>query len=173
MLYKVPLGPFGALPDQAAVETVPLTGAYVHEPGFNANGIARTPDGKALLIVQSATGLMFRVDPATGVHDHSGPRRLRVTNGDGLLVVGRTLYAVQNQLNKVAVFELTGGHRRDPGEDDHRPPVRRTDHGRRIRHPALPAQRPFQHAADTGHRLHRQRRPPLTPGVDVSLIHHG
>ena len=29
-----------------------------------------------------------------------------LTNGDGLLVVGRTLYVVQNQLNTVAVIRL-------------------------------------------------------------------
>jgi sugar lactone lactonase YvrE len=106
VLYKVPLGRFGQLPDQSAVQTVPLTGAYVHQPGFNANGIARTPDGQALLIVQSATGLIFRVDPATGVTSTVDLGGYVVTNGDGLLVVGHTLYAVQNQLNKVAVFDL-------------------------------------------------------------------
>jgi sugar lactone lactonase YvrE len=90
------------------VQTVPLTGDYVHQPGFNANGIARTPDGTALLIVQSATGLIFRVDPATGVTSTVDLGGYVVTNGDGLLVIGHTLYAVQNQLNKVAVFELNG-----------------------------------------------------------------
>jgi hypothetical protein len=29
-----------------------------------------------------------------------------VTNGDGLLLEGRTLYAVQNQLNRIAVLRL-------------------------------------------------------------------
>ena len=31
---------------------------------------------------------------------------MSLTNGDGLLVRGRTLYVVQNQLNQVAVFKL-------------------------------------------------------------------
>jgi sugar lactone lactonase YvrE len=106
VLYKVPLGPFGALPAQSAVQTVPLTGAYMHTPGFNANGIARTPDGKALLIVQSSTGTVFRVDPATGVTTTVDLGGYVVTNGDGLLTVGRTLYAVQNRDNEVAVFDL-------------------------------------------------------------------
>ena len=34
--------------------------------GFNANGIAETTDNKALLVIQSATGTLFRVDPDTG-----------------------------------------------------------------------------------------------------------
>jgi sugar lactone lactonase YvrE len=106
VLYKVPLGPDGRLPDQSAVQTVPLTGSFVMVPGFNANGIARTPDGRALLIVQTATGLVFRVDPATGVTSTVDLGGYLVTNGDGLLAVGRTLYAVQNRNNKVAVFTL-------------------------------------------------------------------
>jgi len=106
VLYKVPLGHGGSLPDQSAVQTVPLSGDYVHVAGFNANGIARTPDGKALLIVQTATGKIFRVDPDTGVATTVDLGGYVVTAGDGLLVVGRTLYAVQNQLNLVAVFDL-------------------------------------------------------------------
>ena len=106
VLYKVPLGRFGQLPDQSAVQTVALTGDYVHQPGFNANGIARTPDGEGLLIVQSNTGTIFKVDPDTGVASTVDLGGYVVTNGDGLLVIGRTLYAVQNQLNKVAVFDL-------------------------------------------------------------------
>ena len=88
------------------MQTVPLSGDYVHVPGFNANGIARTPDGEALLIVQTATGKIFRVDPGTGVATTVDLGGYVVTAGDGLLVVGRTLYAVQNQLNLVAVFDL-------------------------------------------------------------------
>ena len=106
VLYKVPLGPGGSLPDQSAVQTVPLSGDYTHVAGFNANGIARTPDGKGLLIVQTATGKIFRVDPATGAASTVDLGGYVVTAGDGLLVVGRTLYAVQNQLNLVAVFDL-------------------------------------------------------------------
>jgi len=106
VLYKVPFGRGGSLPDQSAVQTVPLSGDYVHVPGFNANGIARTPDGKGLLIVQTATGKIFRVDPDTGVASTVDLGGYVVTAGDGLLVVGRTLYAVQNQLNLIAVFDL-------------------------------------------------------------------
>jgi sugar lactone lactonase YvrE len=49
------------------VVTIPLGGEWVQNPGFNANGIARTPDGRALIVVNSGTGALFRVDPATGV----------------------------------------------------------------------------------------------------------
>jgi sugar lactone lactonase YvrE len=105
-LYRIPLGHFGELPTQADVVEVPLTGDYVHQPGFNANGIARTPDGTGLLIVQSPTGVLFRVDPDTGVTTTVDLRGVLLTNGDGLLQQGRTLFAVQNRQNRVAVVNL-------------------------------------------------------------------
>lgn len=105
-LYKVPLGRFGRLPGQDAVVQVPLDGEYVHVAGFNANGIARTPDGKGLLIIQSATGTLFRVDPSNGVATKVDLGGESLANGDGLLLSGRTLFVVQNQLNQVAVVRL-------------------------------------------------------------------
>jgi sugar lactone lactonase YvrE len=105
-LYKLPLGPAGALPTQDEVETLPLTGDFQLVPGFNANGIEVTPDGKGLLVIQSATATLFRVDPTTGVATAVDLGGVPLTNGDGLLVEGRTLYVVQNRLNLVGVVEL-------------------------------------------------------------------
>nr|MDT0658690.1 superoxide dismutase [Micromonospora sp. DSM 115978] len=106
VLYKLPLGRAGGLPGQDGVVRVPLTGDIVYGAGINANGIVRTPDGTGLLIVQSGTGLLFRVDPATGVTRTVDLGGELLTNGDGLLLTGRTLYVVQNRLNTVATFEL-------------------------------------------------------------------
>jgi len=83
-----------------------LTGDWEQVGGFNANGIAETPDHQALLVVQSATGLLFRVDPETGVATTVDLGGYLLPNGDGLLVIGRTLYVVQNQSNTVAVIRL-------------------------------------------------------------------
>ena len=105
-LYKLPLGPDGALPEQDEIEIVPLSGDWVQQPGFNANGVAETPNHQALLVIQSSTGILFRVDPETGVATAVDLGGVLLTNGDGLLVVGRTLYVVQNQLNTVAVIRL-------------------------------------------------------------------
>lgn len=89
------------------VTTLPLTGDWVQTPGAtNANGIALTPDRRALLVVQSNTGLLFRVDPHSGVTRQVDLGGARLTNGDGLLLRGRTLYVVQNRLNRVAVLRL-------------------------------------------------------------------
>jgi sugar lactone lactonase YvrE len=103
-LYGLPLR--HGLPDQAHVIKLPLSGDYVIADGFNANGIARTPDGRALLIVQSNTATVFRVDPHTGVARAVDLGGVPATNGDGLWVDGRTLFVVQNQNNQIAVFHL-------------------------------------------------------------------
>ena len=101
-LYRVSLGG----DPEATPVVVPLTGEWVQQAGFNANGIAVTPDGRALLVVQSATGLLFRVNGDTGEATRVDLGGYRLTNGDGLLVRGQTLYVVQNRLEQVAVFKL-------------------------------------------------------------------
>jgi len=46
------------------------------------------------------------VDPATGVATRIDLGTGAVPNGDGILLRGKTLYVVQNQLNRIAVIEL-------------------------------------------------------------------
>jgi sugar lactone lactonase YvrE len=108
VLYHLPIGADGALPAEA--EQIPLTGDIVYGEGINANGIALAPDGETLLIVQTNTGLLFGVDPATGVTTQSeiqaADGNTLLENGDGLLVDGFTLFAVQNRLNTLAVLEI-------------------------------------------------------------------
>ena len=106
-LYRVPLARRGGPAPQSAVETLPLSGDWVQQPGFNANGIALTPDHRALIVVQTVTGTLFRVNPWTGRATTVDLGGYLLTNGDGLLVKGRTLYVVQNRLNQVAVFRLS------------------------------------------------------------------
>ncbi|MCU0507714.1 MAG: superoxide dismutase [Anaerolineae bacterium] len=106
-IHKLPLGPGGQLPaDSSAVQSIPLSGDYQQVAGFNANGIDAPANGKALIIVQSATGLLFTVDPNTGMTYQIDLDGATLPNGDGILLDGRTLYVVQNRLNKIAVIEL-------------------------------------------------------------------
>ena len=103
VLYRVALSANGA---PGALTTVPLSGDYQHVAGaFNLNGIDATPSGTMLLAVQSATGTLFRVGTggATTAVDLGG---YVLTNGDGILLHGRTLYVVQNRLNRIAVFRM-------------------------------------------------------------------
>jgi sugar lactone lactonase YvrE len=105
-LYKLPLGRGAALPAANQVVDIPLTGDFTTVPGFNANGISRTPDGRALIIVQTATGKLFRVDPATGVARTIDLGGDTVINGDGIFHSRHTLFVVQNQNNLVASVRL-------------------------------------------------------------------
>ena len=104
-LLVIPLEADGGLPDPSAAMTLPITGDLVYQMGFNANGIAAY--GGALVVVQSNTGFLFHVDPATGVATRIDTGGVLVTAGDGLEIVGRTLYVVRNQVEIVAVFELS------------------------------------------------------------------
>jgi sugar lactone lactonase YvrE len=106
VLYRVPIGPGGALGGQADVKTVPLTGDFTLGAGFNVNGIAASPDGKTLIIVQSNLGRLYKVDAATGVADLIELTGGDAMSGDGILLHGKTLYVVQNFLNRVAVVRL-------------------------------------------------------------------
>jgi hypothetical protein len=109
-LAVIPLGGNGALPDPSVATTMPLTGDLVYQTGFNANGIAAR--GGWLVLVQSNTGFLFRVNPETGVTRRIDTGGYLVTNGDGLEFRGRTLYVVRNQINTVAVLRVGFGLRR-------------------------------------------------------------
>lgn len=71
--------------------------ALKYQPGFNLNGIAATPDGKYLIVVQSNTGKLFRVTVADKTVSEINLGGGTVTNGDGILLSGQTLYVVRNQ----------------------------------------------------------------------------
>ena len=108
VLYRVELGPGGRLLDQGAVETIPLSGEFEFVPGeFNANGIEATPNGKSLIVVNSTLGTLYRVDPDTGEATEIKLGGESVTSGDGILLQGKTLYVLRNQLNQIAVIRLS------------------------------------------------------------------
>ena len=107
ILYRVPLENNGDLPATPVVEEIQLTGDYVFTPNaFNANGIAATPNGETLIIVNSVDGVLYNVDPGTGEATRIDLGGASVPNGDGILLQGNTLYVVQNRLNQIAVVEL-------------------------------------------------------------------
>jgi hypothetical protein len=108
-LEVIPLPADGSLPDASAAFALPLTGDIVYEAGFNANGIV-TFDGW-LILVQSNTGLLFRVNPSTGEASTIDLGGASVSFGDGLELRGSTLFVVRNQLQQVAVVKLRDGGR--------------------------------------------------------------
>ena len=106
-IYRVPLGPLGALPDQSSVERIPLGGDFVQAPGsfvFNSNGIVASSNGEWLLIV--SRGELYRVDPQTGNAIKVDLGGGSLSFGDGMRLQGHTLYVVRNRLNQIAVVKL-------------------------------------------------------------------
>jgi hypothetical protein len=122
--YRVALGPGGAVSSGSAVKEIPVGGDFVFVPGaFNANGIDATPDGRSLVIVSSVAQAVFRVDPMTGEATQIDLNGEPLPNGDGILLDGKTLYVVQNQLSQIAVVQLdpklSSGEVIDTIENDH------------------------------------------------------
>jgi hypothetical protein len=103
-LYRVAIGRRGEL---SPPERIPLSGDLQFVAGFNANGIDTAPGGRGLIVVQTNLGKLFRVDPRSGETREIALDQ-PVTNGDGILRRGHTLYVVQNQDNRIAVVKLDG-----------------------------------------------------------------
>ena len=108
VLYVVPIGRGGRLGE---ARTLPLTGELQYTDGFNVNGIEASPDGRTLLVVQSNKGLLYAVRARTGTTTQVDLGGASLTNGDGLLRRGRTLYVVRNRLNQIAVVALGRAYR--------------------------------------------------------------
>jgi hypothetical protein len=105
-LFKLPLSRSGGLPDPSEVQILPLSGDWVQSSGFNANGIDATPNGDTLILVNSGAGALFTIDPTSGSAELIDLGGDSVSAGDGLLLDGKTLYVVRNQLNRIAVIQL-------------------------------------------------------------------
>lgn len=95
------------------VTAIPVSPEIRYVEGFNLNGIA--PFGHSVIVVNSATGKLFRITPRGGVH-----RRIveievmggSLRTGDGLERAGRHLFVVRNGPELVADVELEGFARR-------------------------------------------------------------
>jgi hypothetical protein len=110
-LYRVPLSALGTV---GAPTTLQLTGpAAAVDPNFpNLNGIAATADGSTLFVGHTVANAIYSVDPATGatalVIGGFPDRAL-----DGILLQGRSLWAVANFAN--TVNRVTHSPHRDSG----------------------------------------------------------
>lgn len=114
VIYKVALTKNGLLADPIEVDEITLTGDFQFVPyapppalTINGNGIVASPDGKKLVISHSLLGLIYLVDPATGVSTEIDLGGVTLENADGLVLKGRTLYVVQNFNNQISVVELS------------------------------------------------------------------
>ena len=78
-----------------------------YEEGFNLNGIAATPDGRYLITVNSTSGQLFRIETRTREVAGIDTGGADLTNGDGILLDGRTLYVVRNEDERIVPVELS------------------------------------------------------------------
>lgn len=107
VLYRVYAGADGQL---AFEEWLDFTGtALQYQQGFNLNGIVATADGRWLVAVQSNTGKLFRIDTATRAVAEIAVTGGELTNGDGMLLDGGTLYVVRNQQGLIVKLQLADG----------------------------------------------------------------
>jgi sugar lactone lactonase YvrE len=98
VIYRVDL-------DDGGVSEVDLTAVAPPEANvFRLNGIDATPDGTTLIAVNSTDGELYRIDAANEAVTTIDMAMASV-HGDGILLAGRTLYAVRDQAH-VAVIEL-------------------------------------------------------------------
>jgi hypothetical protein len=109
-LWKLPLEKGGRLPSTPVVDVIPMPGFEMVADDFNANGLVGDFDGKQLVIVNISTGVLYRVDTASG---EASPLEIEGAEqlfpyGDGLYLNGRTLYIMQNFFDKIAVVQLSG-----------------------------------------------------------------
>jgi hypothetical protein len=107
VLYKVPIESMGEF---GATETLTYSGDLVYQEGFNVNGIEGPRNDEYLIVVQSNTGKLFKVDPSNGATDEIELGDENVMNGDGILLDpnGR-LWVVQNQQNQLTLVKLNAG----------------------------------------------------------------
>jgi Cu-Zn family superoxide dismutase len=84
-----------------------LTGTpFAYEDGFNANGIVSFANGRLLVVVQSNTGKLFRIDARRRTVREIAVRGATLTNGDGLVADGNRLFVLRNALNAIVELRL-------------------------------------------------------------------
>lgn len=81
-----------------------------YEEGFNLNGIAATADGRYLITVKSGTGQLFRIDTTSKEVVEIDTGDADLTNGDGILLDGQTLYVVRNQNELIVPVQLSADY---------------------------------------------------------------
>jgi hypothetical protein len=101
-LYRVGIRRNGELTEP---QRIAYKGELEFTEGFNVNGIDTLEGGRRLVVVKSNSGELFRVHPRSGFTREIELDQA-VTNGDGILRQGDTLYVVRNQLDQIAVVEL-------------------------------------------------------------------
>jgi Cu-Zn family superoxide dismutase len=104
VIYRVSQDASGAY---VVEDWLDLTGTAIeYVQGFNVNGIVVSQDGRYLIVVQSNTGELFRIEIATREVVQIDLGGAVVTAGDGLVLRGRRLFVVRNALGQIDIVRL-------------------------------------------------------------------
>ena len=90
-LVVIPLPADGSLPSEDSATLLPVSGV-AQTGGPNLNGIVAK--GGVLLVAETSSGKLFRVDPETGIADEVDLGGEVLPGPDGLELRGNTLYVV-------------------------------------------------------------------------------
>lgn len=106
-LWRVDVPQTGGLGGGEAEAFVDFTGSAInYVSGFNLNGIAPTEDGNTLIVVHSGEGELYKIDIATRDVSWIETGVIGLTAGDGLAVVGDTVYVMRNSFAELVAIEL-------------------------------------------------------------------
>jgi hypothetical protein len=109
LIYRVGLAPDGEIGPVTELDLREL--AEPQAGVFRLNGIDATPNGKMLVVVNSTAGELYAVDTATESVTSIDLDSTALNGGDGLLLIGRTLYVVSDvegdPSREIAVIELS------------------------------------------------------------------
>ena len=107
-LYRIPFEQMTARTQDGPLETfVSFDGTpFAYGEGFNANGIVENDDDSALIVVQSSTGNLYRIDKTSKEVTQVDLGGATLVNGDGMEMDDDTLYVVRNRDGLIAKVDL-------------------------------------------------------------------
>ncbi len=109
-IYRIPASAVDAGTGDAVTLDPFLTYPGFQPGAFNANGIVAAGPS-TLIYVQAVTGKLFRIDLESQTIQAIDLHGADLTNGDGLVLRGRTLYVVRNANELVVELKLSGDRR--------------------------------------------------------------
>jgi Cu-Zn family superoxide dismutase len=108
ILYRVSTNAQGQL---AFENWLNFTGtALTYKEGFNINGITASADGRYLIVVQTNTGMLYRITVATKEVQPIDVGAETFTFGDGILLTGNVLHIARNQLALIVSVQLSADY---------------------------------------------------------------
>jgi Cu-Zn family superoxide dismutase len=81
--------------------------ALQYGAGANLNGIAASPDGRSLIVVQMGKGLLFSIDLTSKAVSAINTGGADLSGADGLVLDGQTLYVIRQTAVEIATVTLS------------------------------------------------------------------